>query len=117
MNCTGCHSHSASHTGSRPWCGGSFLAGRQHNYLHELCLSLSSCAGHRTLRSSVNGNLVAPFARSATMKTRYFSVVGPTTWNGLPIDLRHLPNGACSHFHYPLKTVIFRLAWVGSFSD
>ena len=36
------------------------------------------------------------FARSAAMQTRSFSVVGPKTWNGLPVDLRHLPNGACS---------------------
>src|SRR6218665_2941316 len=54
---------------------------------------LRNCAGRRKLRSSVHGNLVVPFARSATMQTRSFSVVGPTTWNGLPIDLRHLPNG------------------------
>src|SRR6218665_1605212 len=52
-----------------------------------------------------------------TMQTRSFSVVGPTTWNGLPIDLRHLPNGACSQLHHLLKTVLFRLAWVGSASE
>jgi len=45
-------------------------------------------------------------------QTCSFSVVGPTTWNGLPIDLRHLPNGACSQFYHLLKTVLFRLAWV-----
>src|SRR6218665_2727493 len=38
---------------------------------------------------SVHGNLVVPFARSAPMQTHSFSEVGPTTWNGLPIDLRH----------------------------
>src|SRR6218665_1570397 len=78
---------------------------------------LSSCAAHRTLRSSARGNLVVPFVRSATMQTRSFSVVGPKTWNGLPVDLRHLPNGACSQFHHLLKTVLFRLAWVGSASE
>jgi len=41
----------------------------------------------------------------------------PKTWNGLPVDLRHLPNGACSQFHHLLKTVLFRLAWVGSASE
>ena len=51
---------------------------------------------------------------SATMQNCSFPVVGPTTWNGLLIDLRHVPNGACSQFHYILKTVLFRLAWVGS---
>src|SRR6218665_334179 len=62
-------------------------------------------------------NLVVLFARSAAMQTRSFAVVGPTTWNGLPVDLRHLPNGACSQFHHLLKTVLFRLAWVGSASE
>src|SRR6218665_856927 len=51
------------------------------------------------------------------MQTRSFSVVGPKTWNGLPVYLRHLPNGACSQFHHLLKTVLFRLAWVGSASE
>src|SRR6218665_664052 len=79
---------------------------------------LSSCAGRRTLRSSVHGNLVVPFARSATMQTRCFSdVLGPTTLNGLQIDLRHPPNGACSQYHHLLKTVLFRLAWVRSASE
>src|SRR6218665_3395291 len=64
-------------------------------YLRERCRPLiSSCADRRTLRSSALINLVVQFARSATMQTRSFSVVGPTTWNGPPVDLRHLQNGA-----------------------
>ena len=73
-----------------------------------------------SFEDSIHRNLVVPFARSATMQTRSFSVVGPTTWNGLPItciDLRHLPNGACSQFHHLLKIVLFRLAWVGIASE
>src|SRR6218665_2140304 len=73
------------------------LSGWAPSFLRELCRPLS-CAGRRTLRSSAHGNLVVPFARSAAMQTRSFSVVGPKTWNGLPVDLRHLPNGACSQF-------------------
>ena len=99
MYCTGFHSHSSSHTGSHPWCGGACLAG-----CPPICRTLFSCAGRRTLRSSVHGSLVFPFARSATMQTLSFSVVGATTWNGLSIDLRHLSNGACSQFHQLLKT-------------
>jgi len=34
----------------------------------------------------------------------FISVVGPKTRNGLPVDLRHLPNGPCSQFHHLLKT-------------
>ena len=118
MYCTGFHSHSAFHTGLLPWfwrC----LSGWALSYLHELCRPLTSCAGRHALRASVHGNLVVPFTRSATMQTLSFSVVGPTTWNGLPIDLRHLPNGACkcSQFHHLLKTVLFRLACVGSASE
>src|SRR6218665_3176843 len=116
MYCTGFHSHSTSFIGSRPWCGGACLAWSP-SYLRELCRPLSSCAGRRTLRSSALGNLVVPFARSAAMQTRSFSVVGQKTWNGLPADLRHLPNGACSQFHHLLKTLLFRLAWVGSASE
>src|SRR6218665_487152 len=114
MCCTGFHSHSASLTESRPWCGGACLAGRL-----PICTSsaaLSSCAGRCTLRSSAHGNLVVQFALSAAMQTRSFSVVDPKTWNGLPVDLRHLPNGTCSQFQHLLKT-LFRLAWVGSASE
>jgi len=112
MCCTGFHFHSASHTGSRPWCGGVCLAGRPPIWA-------SSCVGCRSLRSSVHGNLVAPFARSATMQTPSFSVVGPTTWNGLPIDLKHLPKRwlfsippPSQDYYFPLGLGRERL-WVG----
>jgi len=115
MYCTGFHSHNASLTGSCPWCGCACLAGHPPTpLLRELCHPLSPCAGNRTLRPSVHSNLVIPLACSAAMQTRSFSVVGPATWNELPIDLRHLPDGACSQVHHLLKTVLFRLAWVGS---
>jgi len=87
------------------------LSGWAPSWLLELCHPHSTCPGRRTLRSSAQGNLVVPFARSATMQTHSYSVVGPTTWNGLPIDLWHLPNSACSQFHHLLKTAPFRLAW------
>src|SRR6218665_3745267 len=108
MCCAGLHSHSASHTGSRPWCGGVCLARRPPSCASSV--PIFSCAGRITLRSSIHGNLVVPFARSATMEARSFSVVGPATWNGLPIDLKHLPNGVCSQFHHLLNTVLFCLA-------
>src|SRR5688572_26309897 len=34
------------------------------------------------------GVLLVSFARTATMKNRAFSVVGPVVWNTLPLDLR-----------------------------
>src|SRR6218665_398525 len=75
------------------------------SYLCELCRPLCSCAGRRTLRSSVHGNLVVLLARFATMQTRSFSVVGPIISTELPIDLRHLQNGF--QFHHLLMTVHF----------
>src|SRR6218665_1378764 len=93
------------------------FSGSAPSSLRELCPPLSSRSGRRALRASAQGNLVVPFARSATMQSRSFSVVGPKTRNGLPADLRPLPNGACSQFHHLLKTVLFRLAWVGSASE
>src|SRR6218665_1952601 len=63
-----------------------YLSGWAPSYLRELCRPLSSLPGRRTLRSSAHGNLVVPFACSAAMQTRSFAVVGPTTWNGLPVD-------------------------------
>jgi len=66
---------------------------------------------HCGTKSSVHGDLVVPFARSATMQSRSFSVVGTITWNRLPLDLKNLQNGACSQFHQLLKTVLFCLAW------
>src|SRR6218665_4031407 len=70
-------------------------------HLRELCRPLS---GRRTMRYSDQGDLVVPFASSAEMQCRSFPVVGQTTWNGLPLNLKHLPNGACSQFHQLLKT-------------
>ena len=53
------------------------------------------------------------FAHSVTVQSRSFSVVGPTTWNNrVTLDLKHLPNGACSQFHQLLKTVVFPLVSV-----
>src|SRR6218665_2092445 len=72
-----------------------YLSGWAPSYLRELCRPLSSCSGRRALRSSAHGNLVVPFARSATMQTRSFSVVGPKTWNGLPSSRSKAPSKRC----------------------
>ena len=76
------HSHNASHTGSRSWWGGACLTGRPYTCASFAALFLL------TLRSSLHGDLVVPFARSATMQSRSFSVVvqQPGTDNGLPSD-------------------------------
>ena len=56
-------------------------------YLRELCCPVVSARGSRSLRSSEQGLLLVPFARTSTMQKRAFFVVGPTTWNGLPLDI------------------------------
>ena len=61
-------------------------------------------------QSSAHSNLVVLFIRSVKLQTYSFSVVGPKAWNGLPVDLRHLPNGALDQFHSRL----FFFAWPGS---
>ena len=47
------------------------------------------------------GGLIRPLSNNAS---RSFSVVGPTTGNEFPLDLKRLPNGASSQFHQLLKT-------------
>ena len=93
------------------------LSGWAPSYLCELCRPISSSTGRRALRSSIHGDLLVPFARTATMQSRSFSVVGPSTWNGLPLAIRQLPYNASPQFHQLLKTTFFRLAWVGSASE
>src|SRR6218665_2072583 len=59
-----------------------------HVYLRELCCPPLSAMSSRSLRSSQQGFLLVPFARTSTKQIRAFSVVGPSNWNGLPSELR-----------------------------
>jgi hypothetical protein len=87
-------------------------------YLREFCSPITGIAGRRNLRSASQGKLVVPFARTSKMQHRAFSVVGPTTWNNLPSDLRVLlaKDSACA-FYKHLKTVLYRRSWAGSASE
>ena len=87
------------------------------SYLRDLCSPVSGAQGSRSLRSSGRGVLIVPFARTATMQNRAFSVVGPTVWNGLPLELRLLPRTLSDLFYVNLKTVLFGRAGVGSTSS
>src|SRR6218665_3719747 len=64
------------------------LVGLAPVYLRELCCPPLSGMSSRLLRSSQQGLLLVPFARTSTKQIRAFSVVGPPTWNGLPSELR-----------------------------
>src|SRR6218665_847494 len=68
---------------------------------------VSDLVSRRALRSSVRGELwLIPRARSALKQRRAFSVVGPSTWNELPLmyTLRLLPRNNVSSFCKLIKT-------------
>ena len=47
-------------------------------------------------------------AKTATRQRRAFSIVGPSTWNGLPLEIRLLPKNNESAFCRLLKTDLYR---------
>src|SRR6218665_820003 len=55
------------------------------SYLTDLCRPVSDPASRLALRSSARGELLVPRARSALKQRRAFSVIGPSTWNELPL--------------------------------
>src|SRR6218665_2532094 len=67
--------------------------------------------------SSQQGLLLVPFARTSAKQSRAFSVVGPSTWIGLPSQLRTLPRALSPAFLSQLKTALFSRAGVGSASE
>src|SRR6218665_3552341 len=74
-------------------------------------------SGCSSLRSSEQGLLFVPFARTSTTQARAFSVVGPSVWNGLPLSQRLLPRILSDTFYSSLKTLLFSRARVGSASE
>src|SRR6218665_1360794 len=52
--------------------------------LRDLYHPTPGTRGCSSLRSSEQGLLFVPFARTSTTQARAFSVVGPSVWNGLP---------------------------------
>ena len=93
------------------------LLGLAPAYLRELCCSTQDVQGRRSLRSSVQGELLVPYARTSIRQRRAFSVAGPSTWNGLPLHLRLLPKVLTDTFYRNLKTALFSRGWVGSASE
>ena len=70
--------------------------------------------GRRSLRSTGQGLLLVPFAHTAFMQNRAFSVVGPSLWNGLSLTLRLFPRVVSNSFYANLKTVLFGRTEIGS---
>src|SRR6218665_2953919 len=85
-------------------------------YLRELCCPLVSAMSSRSFRSSQQGLLLVPFARTSTKPSRAFSVAGPSIWNGLPSQLRIFPRALSPALFSQLKTALFSHAGVGSAS-
>jgi len=69
---------------------------RKVTALHQINDILSDLASCRALRSTARGELLVRRARSALKQRRTFSVIGPSTWNELPLTLRLLPRNNVS---------------------
>ena len=73
-------------------------------------------ATRRVLHSAARGELLVHRARLAIMQRRAFSVVGPSAWNDLPVQLHSLLMTSPSKFYISLKS-FFRRDWAGSASE
>src|SRR6218665_399936 len=93
------------------------LIGQTPAYLTDLCCPSLTARSTRHLRLAEQGLLNVPFARTSTMQSWAFSVVGPLVWNGLPLALRSLPRVFSLKFLQQLKTTLFGRAGVGSASE
>ena len=78
---------------------------------------MSGAKGSRSLRSAERGVLEVPFARTASMQNRAFSVAGPRVWNDLPQELRLFPRLCTYTLLGHLKTYLFVRSGVGSASE
>src|SRR6218665_62480 len=90
------------------------LIGQAPAYLTDLCRPSLSVRSTHHLRSAEQRLLHVAFARTSTMQSRAFSVVGPLVWNGLPLALRSLLRVFSHKFLQQLKTTLFGRAGVGS---
>ena len=70
-------------------------------YLRDLCCPVSVWAARQVLRSAARGELLVPRARLAIIQRRAFSVVGPSAWNDLPVELRSLLMTSLPNFTSP----------------
>jgi len=94
------------------WC----LLGSAHAYLCTLHRPVSGLPGRQALCSSVTGQLLVPRAKTATKQHRAFSIVGPSTWNGLPLEICLQPKNIESAFCRLFKTDLYRHGWAGGTS-
>jgi len=68
----------------------------------------------RVHRTATNGELLVPPARMALMQRRTFSVVGPSVWNDLPLELCSLLVAHPLKFYASLMSFFLSRDWAGS---
>src|SRR6218665_2364117 len=85
-------------------------------YLVDFCGPTQSARSSLSLRSTDQGLLRVPFARTSARQKRAFAVVGPSIWNGLPLSILSLPRTLSQTFLSQLKAVLVGLG-VGSASE
>ena len=90
------------------------LLGLALAYLRDLCHTTMGIPGRRSLRSIGQGLLLVPFAHTAIMQNRAFSVVGPSLWNGLSMALQLFHRIVSNSFYAHLKTFLFGRTGLGS---
>src|SRR5688572_13554464 len=84
-------------------------------YLRDLCRPLWNTAGSRVIRFLLGENSIVPHARSSIRQHRAFSMVGPSIWNGLPLEIRLLPRDSAIAFNKLLNYKCH--IWAGSASE
>src|SRR6218665_3154383 len=90
------------------------LVGVAPVYLLELCCRPLSAMSSRSLRSSQQGLLIVPFARTSTEQIRAFSVVRPSTWNVLPSELRTFNRTTSPAFFLTLRLLCLTVLVLGA---
>jgi len=58
-----------------------------------------------------------PRAKTKTRQRRAFSIVGSSTWDELPFEIRLLPKNNKSAFCRLLNTDLYRRGWAGGASE
>ena len=77
-------------------------------YITEIHVRNSSLQECVALRSFISDGYILPRSKTEFVK-RAFCVAGPTAWNKLPPELRHMPDiQICKH---ALKTHLFNAAY------
>src|SRR5688572_1848270 len=112
MSFTGSLFLSASPTELLHLYGGAFLV-----VLHPTCLilvDLSLTSQLVDLCVLQKGELLVPRAHTTIRQRRAFSIVGPSIWNGLPLDLRLMPRLDSRSFYKYLKSHFLAVARLGA---